>query len=363
MRRHSLDEVHSMTHEEVLNIFWCTIEGSHRGSISVYYRTLKRFDREALARHDELYNPIDIDAPSTRTGRWIGYTPLCICVARSALYDVSYILDSCGAGVNVPSVDGVSPLHFSTRLCCVVGNVAYEVMEMLLCHGAHTYATDADGQTALHRVCKGSGKRRRSPEFTLGSIKTILDNTVDKSALVNMLDVNEKSALDYAFPNYTPNRQHLEIFEVLIKNGANVNSDEGMLHKAVGSMQNRNGGCRFAVTYPTIPLYYRLIIVLLENGADPFKIRDGVSAVTIALHLKQGSHPACDNIISIFAAIQRPVVNFRKCGDGPNCGINVDNRQMENIIYHIENPPYSWYPRCTEWGLVIPYGDRMQYAY
>ena len=358
---HTLDAVHEMTHDEVLNRLWLTIEGSHGGcaeSLLLYYNAVKRFDSEALAR-DELYKPMDIDAPSTRMGRWLGYTPLCICVARSALYDVSSLLNSCGAGVNVPSVDGSSPLHFATLLCCV-RNVSYEVMEVLLRHNADTSAVDADGQTALHRVCKGLGKQYRSLKFTLMSIKTILDHTVDKSTLVNILDSHNKSALDYAFQIYEPTQQDLEIFEVLVKHGANVNSDEGMLHKAVDSMQNTKGVYRFTDT--AIPLYYRLIIFLLENGADPFKIHDGSSAMTIALHLKQGSYHACDNIISIFAAIQVAVVKLRDC-NGRNCDIHIDNRQMGNIIYNIEHPPDRFYPLCTEWGQVIGYSSRMQHAH
>ena len=76
---------------------------------------------------------------------------ICTCytqhyASRSGHLKVCQLLISSGAGVNIQTPGGVTPLHRSAYC----GRV--EVVKLLLEHGADVGLKDSDGRTALHKV-------------------------------------------------------------------------------------------------------------------------------------------------------------------------------------------------------------------
>jgi hypothetical protein len=353
------ESIHKMyTHKQCIEGFWWAIENGprHQNFIERYWTPLQRFDREALARHDESYTPLDVNAPSTREGGWFGCTPICISAARLNATNITALICECRAEVkNCPITgmsNGGSPLHFMALSACVAGNgrVAHEVMEMLLEGGADTSATDVNRQTVLHRVCKGPGEHNRSAKATMTAIDLILKHTVDRVSLVRSVDKHGKTAMDYAFLNYEPSWDNIHILDALIKHGADINSDQCMLHLAVNIMQFKNNEkrCRFSWRFYEVPQWFMAIKFLLINGADPFKIIGENSVMTLATFIKPGFHPACDNIRGMFKAIQDHVDKRRI--DDPNCDTRIGRGEMERIIDNVERPHNRRYRNCTVWG-------------
>jgi Ankyrin repeat len=349
-------EQNNQTQKKLEDRFWWAIETSSResGFIESAWYAVQHFERQAHAHNDISYQNLDVNARSIRKGSWFGCTPLCIAVARAFPNVVRFLIDTCGADVNVTSNDmffdtpvlNRPPLHFAAR---TAGNakLSLDVMLMLLHYGADTSATDAAGKTALHLVC--FGRPHRNSSRTLDALNALLDYATTKSSLVSRNDYSGKSGFDYAWSAFGPSWYDTHILNVLIENGANVHSDEGRLHLAVSNMQDKHGRCRFYEDTKT-PRWYMAIKILLMAGADPFNLYEGISATTVASYLKKNSHPACDNIIAIFVAIQNATDTLRTEG----ADRDIRRSEMEAIIETAESKKLcnTWGRRFEDWELV-----------
>ena len=156
--RGEFDEPVVLDYDVCVKGFWDALErGVQNEDIFSENRVCDRWyeiqclDREALKKKSS-YKPFNLDAQSTRPN-YLGYTPLCISVARNCPYTVSMFLSS-GADVNASSLDhkhannSVTPFHLSARACCSVNHrdlqgrefwsiPALEIMQNLLRHKQH----------------------------------------------------------------------------------------------------------------------------------------------------------------------------------------------------------------------------------
>jgi ankyrin repeat protein len=342
-------------HEELQRKFWESVEESQRDSGWVQRRlsSILEFEGE---HYIETADRFDVNARSTRE-KSIGFTPLCMCVYRRNCDAVDFLLNGHGADVHAtsdtPEFCSMTPLHFAAE-SAGVGKFGYEIMRTLLHKGADTFATDSTGKTALHYVCISN--RHSSPKMILDAIYCLLQHTgpslighmgdSSKSSLVCMKDSTNQSAFDYAFSSYEPKWPYVHILDLLIDNGANVNSDKGYLHKAIAGMQDRRERCMF---FGNQPVYYKAIKILLMGGADPFKIYNVHSATTLALNLKPGLHPACDNLIDIFQAIQAVADEHGESGTD----IHISISELGSIIEGVERKN----KRCNSWGRRLDPGE------
>jgi ankyrin repeat protein len=351
-----MDWVHVQAQEKIEDTFWRALQEqsgpAFLENIENAWSAILEFELQHHAQKDTPYQRFDIDAQLTRKGQWFGCTPLCICVQRAFPEAVQFLVNTCGADVNVTSDDRFleppvlnrSPLHFAAITVDAVKR-SYNVMLILLSHGADTSATDAAGKTVLHYVCCSS--RPRNLPRALDALRSLLQYTKEdgRSKLVSQKDSTGKSAFEYAWSQFQPTMSNTCILNTLIENGANVNSDAYMLQRSVNRMQDRDGRCIFFQDTKT-PRWYMAIKILLMGGADPFKLWDGDSATTLASRIRKYKHPACDNIIAIFGAIQIATDALHDAGHDDG---GISRSEIEAIIKLVEENNIL----CNKFGLRI----------
>jgi hypothetical protein len=361
-------------HKAVVDNFWHALEESPRWREDLrtsehdYRQTwdaIVAFEDEAQKTSDIPYTKFDINARSTRHGsRYLGFTPLCICVQKMFSERVLYLINVCKADTNAISDSrmnrdshdvGVSPLHVAVKYAW---NCKYSslVLALLLGDRADTFATDTQGMTAFHKACSFTTPHRETartgPDIKLHVVNTLLLYTVDKKSLFSIKDSDGKTGLDYVVEKFQYSAGDLELLEIFIAAGADIgadlDSDKCILTTAMSSIENSNRDCRlFGGT--SIPTQYMLIKTLLLGGANPFKLsKKGNSSVTLAARLHM-NHPSTNNIKAIFEDIQTKKEILIKTGEQRD--INRD--EMDRIIRDVEwtnDVESRYHRRCSPWG-------------
>jgi ankyrin repeat protein len=340
------------THETLVYEFWRKLVNTPRDcrSITDAWDNIQEFEWKASNQRDAPCEIFDINAPLTLQGMWFGYTPLCICLLMFHHDTAWFFLEICKADVNAKSngqtlgssAQGRAPLHFAASNASA-SETMIRVMCRLLQHGADTSAIDTNGMTALHYVC--SGRMDRNSFRALNALRDVLTATVDKSSLVSMLDFNGESALSYACAVFQPRPYDIDILNILIENGANVNSKKGILVRAIDGMQDQHRRTMFFGN-TRVPRWYKAIKILLLAGADPFAIYEEGSAMGKASQLAKGKHPAADNIKAIFVGIQEATDALKEQDLRPV----ISHSKMKHIIETVESVHDSDKRRCNQFG-------------
>ena len=212
-------------------------------------------------------------------------TPLMISVIFDQMETLEFLISN-NADVNLKNKDGESPLH-------VAGGAKKELIEFLISNGADLNIKDKYDRTPLDLMEKRgqfeSARILRKHGCKNGSIQSAADGgdtEAVKDFLEGGIDVNANSKLGTALHRAVL-RGHMDIVDLLINNGANVNlkseSGDTALHYAakknhidIVEMLLKNGAdinitgyrglvpLHFAVTFDSVQLSEKLII----HGAD-----------------------------------------------------------------------------------------------
>ena len=206
-----------------------------------------------------------------------GRTPLSIALQKDRSDVVHYLLEH-GADINCQSEIGRAPLHYAAR----VG--IKEMVEMLINKGADITVQDSVGRTAVG-LAKQFGyteivellSDRAEQLDPKKEIMTIFDYTAlgDKEKIKSLIaagqDVNTKSKNGATALHYASSYGHIEIAELLIQNGANVNS-----------LDNTNSGWT-PLQLASSSGIQEIVELLLANGADSsVKNNSGKTALDLA---------------------------------------------------------------------------------
>ena len=206
-----------------------------------------------------------------------GSTPLGVAMNRDRLDAVKYLIEH-GADINCHDEQGLTPLRHAAR------RGQKEIAQMLLEKDADITVLDSVGRTAIGlakqyghtEIVELLSKRARQldPEkeiMTIFDYAAIGDTEKIKSLIATGQDVNTKSKSGATALHWASSFGHIETAELLIQNGANVNSQDNT-NSALTPLQLACSSGNKAVAE-----------LLLANGADISVINNaGDTALDIA---------------------------------------------------------------------------------
>ena len=176
------------------------------------------------------------------------------------------------------------------------------------------------------------------------------------------LDNDNRAAIDLAFECLQDSEAHTNIFEELIKHGASVNCDHGMLFTALQRLRNDCHSPGIVTTR-----YYMCVKILLMDGVDHFKQWNSSSTPQatsstdyIEKNFKHDVHPAMSNIIDIFPRIKVQKNEFDWEFIGNTCNRNQLDK-MAKLIDHAEFPWNRNYAICNTYGRRVGLLGRKKY--
>lgn len=179
--------------------------------------------------HSDIVDRLLDRGASTNLQTLNGQTALFMACMKGHVDIVDRLLRA-GSNTNLQNKEGASPLMIASEKGYV------SVIDRLYTYGADIYATDSEGNTAIHYACKGNRLEALERLFSLGLTFLVNHQGVDPFMLACL-------------------HGHINLFEMLLANGATVNSvaEDGSTPLVFACKRNQE----------------RVIHFLFDHGADP----------------------------------------------------------------------------------------------
>jgi hypothetical protein len=234
-----------------------------------------------------------------------GCTPLSVAIRAKNHGLVEYLIDTCGADVNVPigpfSEFGQTnfyqyPLHVAVEIARSTSPLDCDGIVMtLLDRGADVKRKDTLGRNAFHYMFLSSLDDTEGV-LSCETLNVLMDYSPDQSTL-SIEDKFGYTPIDIAIRKYTPTDSNLLALGTLVRSGVDLNTSEGALLSVVKNMKS----CP-----ESVKTWFPVVIMLLTHGADPFLAdRKGFTPMKTVLSISSQKHKRklTNTIIAIFEAV------------------------------------------------------------